>query len=89
LTAAGPTTITGISGTAAVTNVAVLAYSNYVLSETQQLGYNASPWNCTGGGSYDGLNLMLGVGENVTCTITNQFNGAIIIKKRRGQVTSQ
>jgi hypothetical protein len=89
LTATGPTVITGVSGTAAVTNAAVVANSSYVLSEQSQSGYTASPWNCTGGGTFNSSlsTLTLTLGENVTCTITNQ-DGAPT-KRRRGQITSQ
>ncbi|MGO4780375.1 hypothetical protein AB4084_33355, partial [Lysobacter sp. 2RAB21] len=48
LTATGPTTITGVSGTATVTNAAVGA-GTYVLSEINVAGYTAGAWTCTAG----------------------------------------
>ncbi|MGO4780012.1 hypothetical protein AB4084_31525, partial [Lysobacter sp. 2RAB21] len=48
LTATGPTTITGVSGTTPVTNAAVAA-GTYVLSEPNVNGYTAGAWNCTAG----------------------------------------
>ena len=69
LTATGPSTITGVSGTAAVTNAVVKA-GTYALSETTQTGYTASAWNCVGG-SLVGSNVTLGLDQSATCTITN------------------
>src|SRR4029450_7338900 len=43
----------------------------YALSETGPPGYTASAWVCTGGGSQSGSNITLGLGDNVTCTISN------------------
>ncbi len=45
----------------------------YFLSESGgPLGYTPSSWNCTGGGFFLPPNLLiLGLGESVTCTITN------------------
>ena len=49
LAAAGPTPITGITGSPAVTNATVNA-GNYTLRETGgPSGYAAGPWTCTGG----------------------------------------
>jgi hypothetical protein len=80
LTATGPTTITGVSATAPVTGATVKAGS-YALSETQQYGYSASAWQCTGG-SLSGSTLTLGNDESATCTITNSdLPGTIIVKK--------
>lgn len=69
LTATGPTTITGVSGTGAVTNAAVSAGS-YALSEVTQTGYAPSSWFCTGG-TQSGSNIALTLGQSATCTITN------------------
>ena len=46
LTATGPTTITGVSGAAAVTNRPVNA-GVYTLSEVTAAGYTAGAWSCT------------------------------------------
>ncbi|WP_110589871.1 DUF11 domain-containing protein [Microbacterium suaedae] len=69
LTAEGPDTVTGISGTDAVTNVPV-ASGAYDLSEVEASGYAAGDWSCEGG-SLDGSTVSLGLGESATCEITN------------------
>ena len=73
LTAAGPATITGRSGEAAVT-AAVVPTGQFQLSESAgDPGYGASPWACAGAATpvtADGL-LDVAVGEDITCTITN------------------
>ncbi len=69
LTATGTTTITGVSGSAPVTNAAVNA-GTYALSETSVAGYAASAWSCTSG-TLTGSNLALSVGQTATCTINN------------------
>ena len=69
LSAAGPTTISGVSGNAAVTNVNVQP-GVYALSETNVTGYAASAWSCTAG-SLSGSNLTVSSGQNITCTINN------------------
>ena len=70
LTATGPTTITGATGTAPVTAAAVSA-GTYVLSEAGPAGYTASAWSCTGGGTLTGSSLVLTPGVSATCTIDN------------------
>jgi hypothetical protein len=77
LTATGPTTITGVSGTAAVTSVRVNP-GTYVLSETTQTGYTASAWSCTAG-TLTGSSLVLSFAQNATCTITNDDQAATLI----------
>lgn len=69
LSATGTTTISGLSGNAAVTN-AVVAAGTYVLAETSLPGYAAGAWSCTAG-SLSGANLTLGAGQSATCTINN------------------
>jgi uncharacterized repeat protein (TIGR01451 family) len=69
LTAAGPTNITGVSGSVTVTNAAVNA-GTYALSETNVAGYAASAWSCTSG-TLTGSSLTLTVGQTSTCTINN------------------
>ncbi|WP_031370170.1 DUF7507 domain-containing protein, partial [Lysobacter antibioticus] len=69
LTATGPTPITGVSGTAAVTNVSVSA-GVYTLSEVNVTGYTAGTWSCIGG-SLSGRSLTLASGVSATCTIVN------------------
>jgi uncharacterized repeat protein (TIGR01451 family) len=69
LNASGPTAISGLSGTAAVTNVAVNA-GTYTLSETALANYTPSAWSCTAG-TLTGSSLVLSVGQTATCTINN------------------
>lgn len=70
LKAAGPTPLSGVTGSGAVTNVSVSA-GKYDLSEIgSPIGYMASNWVCTGG-SQNGASVTLSVGQNATCTITN------------------
>ncbi|WP_170206131.1 prealbumin-like fold domain-containing protein [Klugiella xanthotipulae] len=70
LTADGPTTVTGASGAATVTDATVTAGS-YDLSESGPEGYDASDWTCDTGHSVSGGAVELAVGDEVTCTITN------------------
>ena len=70
LAAAGPTPISGTSGSATVTNAAVNA-GTYTLSESGgPAGYTASAWSCTGATATGG-SVPVPSGGNVTCTITN------------------
>ncbi|MEJ2791568.1 MULTISPECIES: isopeptide-forming domain-containing fimbrial protein, partial [unclassified Pseudoxanthomonas] len=74
LTATGPTTITGVSGTAAVTNAAVNA-GVYTLSEVTAANYTGGSWSCTAG-TLSGNQLTLANGQSATCTIVNTFQPA-------------
>ncbi len=76
LTATGPTTITGVSGTAAVTNASVSA-GVYTLSEVTVAGYAAGSWSCTGG-SLAGNQLTLANGQSASCSITNDDQAATL-----------
>ena len=71
LTATGVTAgITGATGSTEVTNVAV-SPDNYTLAESGgPLGYTPGPWTCVGG-TLTGTAVAVGLGDNVTCTITN------------------
>jgi uncharacterized repeat protein (TIGR01451 family) len=71
LTAAGPVTISGTSGTAAVTNAAVNA-GTYLLSEVTNSNYTASAWSCSAG-TLTGNSLVLAPGQTASCAITNTF----------------
>lgn len=82
LTATGPTTITGTSGSGAVTAVTVDAGA-YTLSESGPAGYLQTNLACTGtadGNPGDGL--ALAAGEIATCTFTNddQAVGRTLVK---------
>ena len=77
LSATGPESISGATGSPAVTQ-AVVPVGPYTLSETGPAGYTASDWVCTSleGESTSPLSVDAGVvalagGANVTCTITN------------------
>jgi uncharacterized repeat protein (TIGR01451 family) len=76
LTAAGPVTISGTSGSSAVTGASVNA-GTYALSEQTQAGYAASSWSCLGG-TQSGANITLGLGGSATCTISNDDIGATL-----------
>ena len=72
LTASGPTSIAGTSGSAAVTNQRV-GVGTYTLSEaTTVSGYVPGTWTCTAG-ILNGSSLTLADGQNATCTINNRF----------------
>ena len=77
LTATGPTTVSGISGTPDVTTVAV-PIGAYALSETNPdpLGYTLDDLSCTNHGADLGTDLedptaTLALGDNVVCSYTN------------------
>jgi hypothetical protein len=70
LTAAGPTTISGVTATAPVTG-AVVRVGTYALSETGPTGYSASAWDCTGATSFTATSVTLALADNATCTVTN------------------
>ncbi|MGD8340547.1 MAG: hypothetical protein PVH89_07165, partial [Gammaproteobacteria bacterium] len=67
LTATGPTSISGAGG---ASSDLTFSAGSYTLSETGPSGYMASAWSCDGG-SLDGDVVTLGLGEEATCSITN------------------
>lgn len=69
LTADGPGTLSGSSGSAAVTSVTV-PVGSYDLTEDGPEGYTASGWDC-GEAAVDGSTVTVGLDEDVTCTVTN------------------
>ena len=70
LAAAGPTPITGTTGSGAVTNVTVNA-GTYTLSESGgPTGYPPGAWSCTAG-TLTGASLVLPLNTSATCTINN------------------
>lgn len=71
LSATGPTSISGQTGDAAITNATVTP-GTYTLSEDGPTGYNASAWGCTGG-TLTGNSLVLAAGQTAICTINNTF----------------
>ncbi len=75
LAAAGPTPISGVTGSGPVTNAAVNAGS-YTLSETGGPGgYSAGAWSCTGA-TVTGSTVVVPTGGNVVCTINNNDQAA-------------
>lgn len=82
LSASGPTPISGVTGSAAVTN-AVVDPGTYTLSESGPPNYVASAWSCTAG-TLSGSSLTLGYGHVANCTINNNDSNVAdlsIIKK--------
>ncbi|QNP54976.1 DUF11 domain-containing protein [Tessaracoccus defluvii] len=69
LNASGPSSVTGATGSDAVTGVSVDAGS-YTLSESGPAGYSASAWSCTGA-SLTGSQVTLAPGDVAVCSITN------------------
>jgi CSLREA domain-containing protein len=65
LSADGPTPISGPGGVESDVNA-----GSYTLSETGPSGYTASAWVCTGG-TQNGSQITLALGQSATCTITN------------------
>jgi conserved repeat domain len=71
LTADGPTSVTGHSTDASVTDVSVRV-GTYKLSESAGLpGYTNTGWDCTGTGVQSGANITLAEGQSAVCTIIN------------------
>ncbi len=78
LSATGTPTISGISGTAPVTNVS-MGIGSYVLNETTVAGYTASNWSCPDG-NLAGNTLTLAATDDITCTITNDDDPKVNVK---------
>ncbi|MBO3088857.1 DUF7927 domain-containing protein [Cellulomonas dongxiuzhuiae] len=73
LTADGPTTLTGTSGSEAVTGAQVAA-GDYALSEDDgPAGYTTDGWTCEGG-TVTGTTVAVANGDDVTCTVVNTFD---------------
>jgi hypothetical protein len=78
LSAAGPTPL---SGTTPVDSSASFTTGTYTLSESGGLAsYTASAWSCVKNGSAPviGSSITLGLGDEATCTITNDDNAPIL-----------
>ena len=84
LSAAGPTPISGTSGSGAVSNVSVVA-GTYALSENGgPSGYTASTYSCikNSGSPVAGNSITLAPGDGVICTINNDDQpGTLVVKK--------
>ncbi|MCA9361501.1 SipW-dependent-type signal peptide-containing protein [Candidatus Kaiserbacteria bacterium] len=70
LSANGPTSFSGITGTPAVTSVEVES-GTYDLSESVLGEYVASNWSCSGGDQTDSDTVEIAEGEQVVCKISN------------------
>jgi RHS repeat-associated protein len=68
LTASGPT---GFSGMTPASSPAGFDAGTYDLSESVIAGYTSSAWSCVGGSQSDADTVGIALGEDVTCTITN------------------
>jgi hypothetical protein len=69
LTADGPTGFSGLGPS--VSSGAGFDQGSYNLSEAGPAGYDASDWNCTGESNVDADTVSVGLGDDITCTITN------------------
>jgi LPXTG-site transpeptidase (sortase) family protein len=79
LTATGPTTISGVEGTAPVTGAGVSA-GNYVLTESGPANYTQTANTCVGGTDANGADgLSLALGETVTCTFFNDDDVPVLL----------
>ncbi|MFN8434635.1 MAG: sortase [Anaerolineales bacterium] len=70
ISATGPKNISGTTGAGTITNVNVPA-GNFTLSESSIAGYTNTSITCNGTDINGADGLSLGIGENVTCTFTN------------------
>jgi uncharacterized repeat protein (TIGR01451 family) len=80
LSAAGPTPLSGTTGSASVTNVPV-GTGTYTLSESATpTGYTASLYSCVknGGAAVASNNIALAMGDVATCTINNNDRPATL-----------
>ena len=74
LSATGPTSISGAGGVTSETSNTFRA-GTYALSESEGApNYTASPWSCVGDVTNMSSNITIGIGQNSTCTITNDDN---------------
>jgi hypothetical protein len=80
-----PATLSGVgaAGNADVVSGALFDAGSYDLSEsTGPAGYTAGDWSCTGGQTGTQAKVTLALGDDITCTITNNDNpGKIVIVK--------
>jgi hypothetical protein len=67
LQATGPTSL---SGTTPVSSGPSFDAGTYTLSEDGPAGYASTGWTCTGG-TQDGVEVTVGLGQSATCEITN------------------
>ncbi|MBM9467668.1 DUF7927 domain-containing protein [Nakamurella leprariae] len=70
LTASGPVTVSGTTGSAEVTDAAV-ATGTYDLREAGPSGYSRSNWTCTGASASTADSVTVALGDEATCTLVN------------------
>jgi fimbrial isopeptide formation D2 family protein len=76
LTADGPTPVSGLGGS---TSDANFNAGTYTLSETGgPVGYAPQGWICEGG-QQNGNQITVGLGQNVSCTITNDDEAPVLV----------
>ncbi|MBO0899434.1 hypothetical protein J1G43_05595 [Cellulomonas sp. zg-ZUI22] len=85
LTADGPTAgVSGVTGEEAVTGAPV-AIGSYALSESGPAGYTAGEWTCADDGGAVPVTddaVEIGLGQDVTCTITNDDQPAALTLRK-------
>ena len=79
LTATGPT---GFSGDGTASSDATFEAGSYDLSEDGPAGYDPSDWDCVGGTQVDADTVSVAIGEDATCTITNDDIPATLIVEK-------
>jgi uncharacterized repeat protein (TIGR01451 family) len=81
LNASGPTSITGLTGTTAITNAVVNA-GTYTLTETGAAvaNYIAGAWSCTAG-TLTSNSLVLANNQTATCTLNNNDKPKLTLVK--------
>ncbi|HXG75484.1 MAG TPA: hypothetical protein VNJ53_02850 [Gaiellaceae bacterium] len=80
LSADGPTDLSGPGPS--VSSGASFDQGSYDLSESGPAGYEASDWECTGESQSDADTVQVGLGDDVTCTITNDDLPATLIVRK-------
>lgn len=79
LTATGPSSVSGVSGTAAVTG-ATVSPGTYTLGEVSRPGYTGSDYSCVvnGAAPVGGNTLALALGDQAICTVVNDDQAATL-----------
>jgi uncharacterized repeat protein (TIGR01451 family) len=80
LTADGPTGFSGLGPS--VSSGPGFDQGSYDLSESGPAGYDASDWDCTGESQVDADTVVVGLGDDVTCTIVNDDRAAALIVRK-------
>jgi uncharacterized repeat protein (TIGR01451 family) len=80
LTADGPTGFSGLGPS--VSSGPGFDQGSYDLSESGPAGYDASDWDCTGESQVDVDTVVVGLGDDITCTIVNDDRAAALIVRK-------